>query len=52
MTVYYYCEKPGACAEAAGAGEGWPYNFVEQNKCDAPVGGPIWCMTENMANAT
>ena len=52
MTMYYYCATPGSCPEAAGAGEGWPYAFVEQDKCDAPVGGPIWCMVESMANAT
>jgi hypothetical protein len=49
MTMYYYCATPGSCADS---GEGFPYPYVEQDKCDAPVGGPVWCMTENMANAT
>lgn len=49
MTTYYYCATPGTCTDS---GEGWAYSYPEQNKCDAPVGGPVWCMTENMANAT
>ena len=52
MTMYYYCATPGSCTTAAGPGEGWPYDFVEQDKCSAPVGGPVWCMVESMANAT
>lgn len=51
MTVYYYCDKVPQCSNATGSGE-FPYYFPEQDKCTMPVGGPIWCMTENMANAT
>jgi len=28
------------------------WNYTEQSKCKLPFGGPTWCMTENMANAT
>ena len=49
MTMYYYCATPGTCTDS---GEGFPYAYPEQDKCSAPVGGPVWCMTENMANAT
>lgn len=44
-----YCQTPGNCTSADGH---FPYGFPEQDKCFMPVGGPIWCMTENMADAT
>lgn len=28
------------------------WNYTEADKCHKPFGGPTWCMTENMANAT
>jgi len=49
MTVYYYCDSPGHCTSANGH---FNYSYPMQDHCDAPVGGPNWCMTENMANAT
>jgi hypothetical protein len=50
MTMYYYCATPGTCDGSTG--EDFRYNYTEEDKCSMPVGGPIWCMTENMANAT
>lgn len=49
MTTYYYCKTVGNCTKTD---EGWAYDYLEQDKCFMPVSGPIWCMTENMADAT
>jgi len=38
MTVYYYCATPGSCTDS---GEGFAYAYPEQDKCSAPVGGPV-----------
>ena len=32
--------------------QGFPFNYTEQDKCGMPVSGPIWCMTELLANQT
>ena len=49
MTVYYYCDALPHCTSANGH---FNYSYPMQDHCAAPVGGPNWCMTENMANAT
>ena len=28
------------------------FAFLVQDKCGLPFGGPTWCMTEDVANAT
>jgi hypothetical protein len=49
MTTYYYCDNLPHCTSANGH---FPYSYPMQDHCAAPVGGPNWCMTESMANAT
>ena len=40
MTMYYYGQTY------------FEYNYTESGKCGLPFGGPTWCMTEGVANAT
>ena len=47
MTLFYYAPDLGDNSSGH-----WPYNYTEADKCHKPFGGPTWCMTENMANAT
>jgi hypothetical protein len=41
-----------ADAASLAALRGFPFNYTEQDKCGMPVSGPIWCMTELLANQT
>ena len=47
MTMFYYDKDLNN--HSSGHFE-WDYS--EADKCHKPFGGPTWCMTENMANAT
>ena len=47
MTMFYYA------ADLNNNNSGhFEWNYTEADKCHLPFGGPTWCMTENMANAT
>jgi hypothetical protein len=48
MTMYYYGADLGKTPDSGH----FPYNFKEADKCTRPFGGPTWCMTEIMCNAT
>jgi hypothetical protein len=59
MTMLYYTNGADDCPESdkvAGfcstTSGHFDWNYTECAKCDRPFGGPTWCMTENMANAT
>jgi len=45
MTMFYY----GANSTSSGH---FDWNYTEFDKCKLPFGGPTWCMTESVANAT
>ena len=51
MTVYYYCDAVNSGGTCQNSGH-FPYGYPEQDKCHMPVGGPIWCMVESMADQT
>jgi hypothetical protein len=47
MTMFYYADD----LNNNNSGH-FEWNYTEADKCHKPFGGPTWCMTENMANAT
>ncbi|KAK3287799.1 hypothetical protein CYMTET_4709 [Cymbomonas tetramitiformis] len=47
MTLFYYAANMSNHTSGH-----FEWNYTEADKCHAPFGGPTWCMTENMANAT
>jgi len=47
MTMFYYAKDLN---NHSSGHFGW--NYTEADKCHMPFGGPTWCMTEDMANAT
>ena len=47
MTMFYYAHDLNDNSSGH-----FPWNYTEADKCHKPFGGPTWCMTENMANAT
>ena len=47
MTMFYYDVNISNSSSGHFA-----WNYSEADKCAEPFGGPTWCMTENMANAT
>ena len=47
MTMFYYADD----LNNNNSGH-FDWNYTEADKCHKPFGGPTWCMTENMANAT
>jgi len=47
MTMFYYAND----LNNNNSGH-FSWNYTEADKCHKPFGGPTWCMTENMANAT
>ena len=59
MTMFYYTCKvqdpknPSPWCKAHYNTSYFEHNYTEMPKCGQPVlGGPIWCMTEDMANMT
>ena len=48
MTMYYYGPDLGKTPSSGH----FEYEYKEKDKCDRPFGGPTWCMTESMCNAT
>jgi hypothetical protein len=55
MTMFYYSPdttSTGVAGYNPSSSGHFDYNYTEVEKCDRPFGGPTWCMTENMANAT
>ena len=51
MTMFYYNCSSGRTCSATTSGH-FDWDYTEADKCPMPFGGPTWCMTENMANAT
>ena len=47
MTMFYYAKDLNNHSSGH-----FPWEYTEADKCHKPFGGPTWCMTENMANAT
>ena len=47
MTMFYYADDLNNHSSGH-----FDWNYTEQDKCALPFGGPTWCMTENMADAT
>ncbi|KAL3907315.1 MAG: hypothetical protein SGPRY_010212 [Prymnesium sp.] len=47
MTMFYYAHD-----ESNTSSGHFFWNYTEADKCHKPFGGPTWCMTENLANAT
>jgi len=47
MTMFYYADDLNNHSSGH-----FEWNYTEADKCKKPFGGPTWCMTENMANAT
>ena len=47
MTMFYYAQDLNNYSSGH-----FSWNYSEADKCHKPFGGPTWCMTENMANAT
>ena len=54
MTMYYYYFANGTDAPNASSSGHWAYNYTEADKCGLAgiEGGPNWCMSEDMSNAT
>jgi hypothetical protein len=50
MTMFYYDDLTKPTANSSSGHFDW--NYTEFNKCHLGFGGPTWCMTENMADAT
>jgi len=47
MTMFYYASDLNNHSSGH-----FDWAYTEADKCHKPFGGPTWCMTENMANAT
>jgi len=47
MTMFYYDTDLNNYSSGH-----FNWTYTEADKCHKPFGGPTWCMTENMANAT
>eukprot|EP00325_Prymnesiales_sp_UTEX-LB-985_P031060 CAMPEP_0174740054 /NCGR_PEP_ID=MMETSP1094-20130205/72619_1 /TAXON_ID=156173 /ORGANISM="Chrysochromulina brevifilum, Strain UTEX LB 985" /LENGTH=739 /DNA_ID=CAMNT_0015943689 /DNA_START=33 /DNA_END=2252 /DNA_ORIENTATION=- len=47
MTMFYYDKDLNNHSSGH-----FNWTYTEADKCHKPFGGPTWCMTENMANAT
>ena len=51
MTMFYYADDETGSFLPGSSGH-FAWNYTELSKCKLPYGGPTWCMTESMANAT
>ena len=47
MTMFYYADDLNNHSSGH-----FDWGYTEADKCHKPFGGPTWCMTENMANAS